>query len=154
MSIEFNILEILDTVFKEITKKVTKIDMYNTNITNFNKNTKSLIINTSGNYKFTLILCSEIDVLKAIAESMKREKVKDVDELAIYVKEYFNIFCGRAITNINNITKKPMRFSVPNFVDGLYLDNISQEGLNVKELYYKSDYGVAKIQIVDQVIDK
>lgn len=125
--------------------------MCNVDLATFDdKNSNSIVITTSGEHKITIVFYAGIDVMKAITENMKRGKVSDISEIDIYTKEYFNIFCGRAITIINNITKKSVRFSVPNFITGVYLDNVAQEGLNIKELYYKSDYGPAKVQTIYQ----
>lgn len=148
---ELNELEILDTAFKEVTKKVAKIEMYNIDLAIFdNKNSNSIIITTNGEHKITIVFYASINVMQAITENMKRGKISDISEIDIYVKEYFNIFCGRVITIMNNITKKSVRFSVPNFINGIYLDNVAQEGLDIKELYYKSDYGPAKVQTIYQ----
>lgn len=145
-------LETLDTAFKEITKKIGKIEIYSTDTARFNEeDSKSLIINTIGVYKFTLVLYSELNVLHTITKNMKRGKPVEPPEIPIYTKEYFNIFCGRAITVINNATKSSLRFSVPNFIDGVYLDDVTHENLDIDELYYKSDYGNMKLQIIKQI---
>lgn len=151
MSEEFNELEILDNTFKEITKKVAKLEMYNIDFTSLDKsNLKSLMINTLGDRKITLIMYADMNVMRAITESMKRGKKADDSEVVIYTKEYFNIFCGRATTTMNNITKKSVRFSVPTFVDNPNLDNVVQECLDIKSLYYRCDYGPVKLEVIHQ----
>lgn len=149
MSNELNEVEIVDSTFKDITKKVAKLEMSNIDFATFdNETSKSLVINTFGDYKITIVFYTGVDVMRAITENMKRGKKADDSEINIYTKEYFNIFCGRVITTMNNITKMSVKFSVPNFIDGLYSDDAAQNDLNLKELYYSSDYGPVKIQVI------
>ncbi len=145
---EINILDILDAVFKDITKKVTKIDMYNVELATLDEKSNSLIISTFGDYKMTFVFCASTSVVKAITESMKRGKVLDTIEMELYAKEYFNILCGRIVTIINNSTRKSAKFTVPNIIDGIYLHNITPKNLNTKELFYNSNYGVVKMQAI------
>ncbi len=147
MSNELN--EIVDNSFKDITKRVAKIEMSNIDYATFdNETSKSLVINTFGDYELTIVFYTGIDVMRAITENMKRGKKAADSEISIYTKEYFNIFCGRVITTVNNITKKSVKFSVPDVIDGLYSDDATQDDFNLNELYYDSEYGPAKIQVI------
>lgn len=149
MSNKLDEVEIVDNTFKDITKKVAKIEMSNIDYATFDDETsKSLVINTFGEYKITIVFYTGINVMRAITENMRKGKKAADSEINIYIKEYFNIFCGRVITTMNNITKMSAKFSVPNFIDGIYSDNTTQYDLDLKELYYSSDYGPVKIQVI------
>lgn len=146
---EINILEVLDTIVKEITKKIGKIEIYNIDLISLNENnSNSVIITTVGDYNLTIVLYAEITFMQAITENMKRGKILDIAEIDLYIKEYFNILCGRVITTMNNTIKKSAKFTVPNVVKGIYLMDVTQENLDIEELYYKSNYGFAKVQTI------
>ena len=64
---------------------------------------------------FTLYYRAEPHVFRAIAEKMKRRPVDDEQDMAVYLKEYFNILCGHIISRINRETKSSMRFGIPTY---------------------------------------
>lgn len=52
-------------------------------------------------------------VYRAIAEFMKRRPLESDEDMEVYIKEYFNILCGRIVSRLNRETKSSMRFGLP-----------------------------------------
>ena len=68
--------------------------------------------------RFFLYYQANPRLLCAIARRMKGRPVENSEDMGVYIKEYFNIICGRAISRINREKKYAMRFGVPSYYAG------------------------------------
>lgn len=143
-----NILEILDTAMKNISKRVAKLDMFNSATVEIDKDKScSFVITTKGDYCLTIVLYAGNDVLRAITENMKRGETADESDIAVYTTEYFNILCGHVISAMNNSIHASARFGVPQMVKGRYMEDDSPNSMeNKQELFYKCAYGPLKVE--------
>lgn len=72
--------------------------------------------------------------------------VSDEDKV-LYVNEYMNIICGKALSDINNILGKPAsRLSVPAINRGR--KTVGATGHEDNVLAYKTDHGVMLVRLV------
>lgn len=147
MDTQLDILEILDTAVKDISKKVAKLDMLNTDSAEINtEGSSSLVTTTNGDYALTIIFYTEEPVLRAITENMKRGQAANAEDIPIYTTEYFNILCGHIITNMNKKSHTSARFGVPRMVKGQCNEETQSELHDKQELFYNCSYGPIKVK--------
>lgn len=145
MDTKIDILEILDTAVKDISKRVAKLDMLNTDSAEINiEGASSLVSTTKGDYCLTIIFYTEDRVLRAITENMKHGATTNDADIPIYTTEYFNILCGHVISTMNNKAHTAARFTIPRIVKG-QCENIDTQSLR-QELFYNCSYGSVKVE--------
>lgn len=86
-----------------------------------------------GDDDFAFFFRAKPRIYYAIAERMKRAPIEDVNDLEIYVKEYFNILCGNIISRINRDQKTSMRFGIPDY----YADGVVSEMPPLMKVFYE-----------------
>lgn len=146
MDTKIDILEILDTAVKDISKRVAKLDMLNADSAEINtEGSSSLVSTTKGDYCLTIILYTEDRVLRAITENMKRGVAADDADIPIYTTEYFNILCGHVVSTMNNRAHTAARFTIPRIVKGR-CEDIEPESELKQELFYNCSYGPVKVE--------
>lgn len=115
------IQSIVDSVIKDITKRVASVELHETEYDLDQSGEHcSLCVTVQGEYKITIIYNAEQRLLRTIAEHMKRGPISDSEEIALYTKEYFNILCGHVVSLINHITHSSARFGIPQYAKGAY----------------------------------
>jgi len=68
-----------------------------------------------GENNFSFYYRADSSIYRSIAEHMKGGPVTDMDEMEMYLKEYFNILCGNIVSRINRDQKLAMRFGIPDY---------------------------------------
>lgn len=141
---EVDLKQIMDEATQEITQKVAgiKLEPAMANLED-NGNLRSLTAEVNGHYKLTLAYHAEDTLLRTIAEHMKRDKVDNEEEIAVYTKEFFNILCGRIVSRFNQTAKTTGRFGIPAYVKGVYVSDLHPS--DVIEVCYESEDGNARI---------
>lgn len=145
MENEVDIQKILDDTVRDITKRLAGIDL---SVGNWprreNGEIDSLYTTTKGSYTITIVYHAEQQLLYYIAEKMARRPLEDPGDMEMYAKEYFNILCGRFISQINNLTKSSARFGIPHFCHGVYQSE-GFSGITI-EVSYTSSAGNIQVQ--------
>lgn len=70
-------------------------------------------IHTRGNFEAYIICEMEPGLLEAILSGMYGGSLPPPEEEVLYLNEYVNIICGRAVSIVNNATGNSSRLSVP-----------------------------------------
>lgn len=115
--------KIFDDAFCNVTKKLVKLELQK--ICNEEEKKELLlqegyreVIETHG-YMNARIVCSFSDELfRYIIDRMNRGEAPSEEEVPLYLNEYINIICGYAVSQLNNVSGKPSRLSVPAFYKG------------------------------------
>lgn len=153
METQETLFQIVDSAIKDISRRVAKLDMVNTDSVQIkSEDTCTLYTTTRGDYCLTIILYTKIPVLKAITENMKRSPMVSEDDFAIYPIEYFNVLCGHVITAMNKAYCTKARFDVPQIIKGLYSDPNRDIRKEKWEYCYNSSFGPIKLEIFYQYV--
>lgn len=93
----------------------------------------------NGECQTLFVFSAERSFMERITEIMLEEPVTDPEEVVEYMEEFVNILCGHIAASIFRITKAPIRFHSPCFIDGAYLaEDIPAENMIVS--YFADSY--------------
>lgn len=106
--------KVIDEAAVDITKRMAGVELKPGKRKSL-EDTGVIRIRTTGTYDLSLSYVASASVFQAIADSMKRAPAVDMEDVSVYVKEYFNILCGRIISRINRETKHSARFGLAEF---------------------------------------
>lgn len=107
---------IIDEAVINITKRVANITLKRSDgLRPGSSGHSTLRITTTGAYRMTFVYRAPPRVFQIIADTMKRRSCTDEADMAEYVKEYFNILCGRIVSGINRETGASVRFGLPEY---------------------------------------
>ncbi len=84
-------------------------------------------------------------VVKMINDLTRGEPILE-GEIDLYLKEYLNVICGRAISEINNIVGVASRFSVPDIFQGYKETEDCYE--QKEEFMYGNEFGMLKLIVI------
>lgn len=117
----FDIGYILDHAFQKYTQKMTSVIMERADtFVPIEEKKYSFAVRTKGIFVSVLYFDFDLGLFEAIAGSISSGKQMNRNEKVLYITEYLNIICGRAISEINNATGRHSRLSVPMLIeDGL-----------------------------------
>lgn len=111
----------------------------------------TVLIYTTGLLNAKVQFSFSADLFYYIIETMNGGVLPDETEQPLYIKEYVNIVCGHAVSQINNMLGVSSRLTVP------YLWNEApvrrQEKMDIKQLYYETEYGDMQI-LIEYAIEK
>lgn len=138
----------LDSAVRDVTMKIARLNLTTISPAEFRAgDTSSLVSKVDGDYSMILVFCADAHVLYAITRSMKHGEPCDEQDVEIYMREFFNILCGRIVSMLNNDTHSSSRFNIPQLLKGSYLEGAGESGAMV-ELYYDSGVGPFGMQSV------
>lgn len=110
------IIELLDYSMRSISKRLVNLNLISADpFYKFQSDACSLIITTTGDYSYTLILHAEKSVVYGIAKTMKHNEDISKEDMVLYTTEFFNILCGFFVSHFNHALHLKGRFSVPSF---------------------------------------
>lgn len=111
------------------------------------------LVHTKGRFVSTIVCGFSSMMFDVIIKNMNGGKMPSEDEKVLYINEYVNIVCGRALSEINDQMGVSSRLTVPTL--SLDVDGISVEpGKTGNEiLYYESEFGQIKISIHYTITD-
>ena len=143
MFTEAKLFQILDSAVKDISHRVAKTDVVN--VPDVNQisaaNPCSIFTKTTGDYKLMVVLCADYDVLKEMTRNMKHGMEASEEDVSVYMREFFNIFCGHVVSAMNQCQHLKAYFDVPSFIFGTN-EVLSDAKLKFHgRYYYKSEYG-------------
>lgn len=141
--------EVFDRVLVSITKVLTGLEMQREEPEAWSAaEAFAETIYTNGNFEAYLLFEIDQKLFEYIVATMHGGSPPQRDEKILYMNEYTNIICGRAVSIINNATGYASRLSIPTFHQSL--DEVEEEetdGAEQKILLYETEKGFLRIVI-------
>ena len=137
---EMKVGKIFDDAFISISKKLISLDL---------RRKKEEIISvkcmefvkTKGKFNSTIICGFSSDIFDAIIIGMNDGKMPSEDEKVLYINEYVNIICGRALSEINNRLGRTSRLTVPMMCSDKESIDIDDSEMENEVLFYETEFG-------------
>lgn len=138
--------EIFDDAFVKISRKIISLELHRKAVKKMDIKYLEMV-QTRGNFASTIVCGFSPLMFDTIIKNMNGGEMPSEDEKVLYINEYVNIICGRALSEINNQMGVSSRLTVPT----LCLD---ADGINVEPgktgnqiLYYETEFGQIEIAI-------
>lgn len=143
-----NVLKIFDEAFISLTEALSSITLEHfLNYREILKDYKVFVIRTKGVFESYIRIEIEDLLLKNIVDAISKGTKLDDTEVILYIMEYLNIVCGRALSEINNQIGKSSRLTVPQYIRDLTCEESLPDGER-EELAFNSEYGKLKVSVV------
>lgn len=148
---EMKVGKIFDDAFISISKKLISLDL---------RRKKEEIISvkcmefvkTKGKFNSTIICGFSSDIFDAIIIGMNDGKMPSEDEKVLYINEYVNIICGRALSEINNRLGRTSRLTVPMMCSDKESIDIDDSEMENEVLFYETEFGNIVVCIYYKII--
>ena len=148
---EMKVGKIFDDAFISISKKLISLDL---------RRKKEEIISvkcmefvkTKGKFNSTIICGFSSDIFDAIIIGMNDGKMPSEDEKVLYINEYVNIICGRALSEINNRLGRTSRLTVPMMCFDKESIDIDDSEMENEVLFYETEFGNIEVCIYYKII--
>ena len=148
---EMKVGKIFDDAFISISKKLISLDL---------RRKKEEIISvkcmefvkTKGKFNSTIICGFSSDIFDAIIIGMNDGKMPSEDEKVLYINEYVNIICGRALSEINNRLGRTSRLTVPLMCSDKESIDIDDSEMENEVLFYETEFGNIEVCIYYKII--
>ena len=148
---EMKVGKIFDDAFISISKKLISLDL---------RRKKEEIISvkcmefvkTKGKFNSTIICGFSSDIFDAIIIGMNDGKMPSEDEKVLYINEYVNIICGRALSEINNRLGRTSRLTVPMMCSDKESIDIDDSEMENEVLFYEPEFGNIEVCIYYKII--
>ena len=148
---EMKVGKIFDDAFISISKKLISLDL---------RRKKEEIISvkcmefvkTKGKFNSTIICGFSSDIFDAIIIGMNDGKMPSEDEKVLYINEYVNIICGRALSEINNRLGRTSRLTVPMMCSDKESIDIDDSEMENEVLFYETEFGYIEVCIYYKII--
>ena len=148
---EMKVGKIFDDAFISISKKLISLDL---------RRKKEEIISvkcmefvkTKGKFNSTIICGLSSDIFDAIIIGMNDGKMPSEDEKVLYINEYVNIICGRALSEINNRLGRTSRLTVPMMCSDKESIDIDDSEMENEVLFYETEFGNIEVCIYYKII--
>ena len=148
---EMKVGKIFDDAFISISKKLISLDL---------RRKKEEIISvkcmefvkTKGKFNSTIICGFSSDIFDAIIIGMNDGKMPSEDEKVLYINEYVNIICGRALSEINNRLGRTSRLTVPMMCSDKESIDIDDSEMENEVVFYETEFGNIEVCIYYKII--
>ena len=148
---EMKVGKIFDDALISISKKLISLDL---------RRKKEEIISvkcmefvkTKGKFNSTIICGFSSDIFDAIIIGMNDGKMPSEDEKVLYINEYVNIICGRALSEINNRLGRTSRLTVPMMCSDKESIDIDDSEMENEVLFYETEFGNIEVCIYYKII--
>ena len=148
---EMKVGKIFDDAFISISKKLISLDL---------RRKKEEIISvkcmefvkTKGKFNSTIICGFSSNIFDAIIIGMNDGKMPSEDEKVLYINEYVNIICGRALSEINNRLGRTSRLTVPMMCSDKESIDIDDSEMENEVLFYETEFGNIEVCIYYKII--
>ena len=148
---EMKVGKIFDDAFISMSKKLISLDL---------RRKKEEIISvkcmefvkTKGKFNSTIICGFSSDIFDAIIIGMNDGKMPSEDEKVLYINEYVNIICGRALSEINNRLGRTSRLTVPMMCSDKESIDIDDSEMENEVLFYETEFGNIEVCIYYKII--
>ncbi|MSS64221.1 chemotaxis protein CheX [Velocimicrobium porci] len=107
---------------------------------------KMFVIRTKGIFESYIQIAIEDHLLGGIVNAISKGKKLDETERILYIMEYLNIVCGRALSEINNQVGKSSRLTVPQYIRDVTYEEPFLDG-EQENLFFDSEYGKMNVSI-------
>lgn len=143
----FDIAAVCADAFTSLTKKVAAIDLKETGLETIEPQGKyAFMIHTTGVFQSAIRCDMESALAGQIARNLNKGEELPEDVRILYLTEYLNIVCGRALSSINNELKSASRLTVPKYMAGE--GEASQEAYDEEKwIYFSTEYGNMQISL-------
>ena len=142
MTENIQIEDVFDSVLVSMTKALTGMELVRVMPEEWTeKNTLIETIITYGKFDSCMWFEVGMDLYEQIISAMNGGIPPEEEEKLLYMNEYVNIVCGRAISVINNKMGKASRLSVPKFQKSIGEETVRKPGEEKKELVYRTEKG-------------
>ena len=138
--------EIFNDAFINVSKKIIHLELHRKAIEKMDVKYLEMV-HTRGSFTSTIICGFSPAMFETIIKNMNGGKMPLEDEKVLYINEYVNIVCGRALSEINNQMGVSSRLTVPTLC-------LEADGINVEPgktgneiLYYETEFGQIEIAI-------
>lgn len=106
-----------------------------------------IVIGVTGKNKGRVLLELNDPISSAITEYMNGEPLQDPMEKYFFLAEFANIFCGKAITLLNNIYKgSDLRLTPPAIIAGTSME-IASPNIQSSQLFFLSGNGTLSLNM-------
>lgn len=148
---EMKVGKIFDDAFISISKKLISLDL--------RRKEEEIIsvkcmefVKTKGKFNSTIICGFSSDIFDAIIIGMNDGKMPSEDEKVLYINEYVNIICGRALSEINNRLGRTSRLTVPMMCSDKESIDIDDSEMENEVLFYETEFGNIEVCIYYKII--
>lgn len=142
---EMKVGKIFDDAFISISKKLISLDLRR-------KKEEIISVKTKGKFNSTIICGFSSDIFDAIIIGMNDGKMPSEDEKVLYINEYVNIICGRALSEINNRLGRTSRLTVPMMCSDKESIDIDDSEMENEVLFYETEFGNIEVCIYYKII--
>lgn len=113
----FSVVAVYDETFSSLTKKVAAVELAKTEAKEVSLQEKyTFMIYTTGAFESAVVCEMEKTLFDRIALNLNKGEELSADMKVLYVTEYLNIVCGRALSTINGKLQKASRLTVPKYI--------------------------------------
>lgn len=144
--------DFLDKAVLDIGKRLAQIELLpSEDDQRFDKNPEALYLSTDFkiNPPANLLLQGDPSLFEEIAKKMKRSAPEDLEETMEYMKEFFNIIYGNAISTYNRNTNHSVCLGLSEWLQSL--PNMSEYSYShAPKCFYRSTVGCMRIFCVPQ----
>ena len=144
--------DFLDKAVLDIGKRLAQIELFpSEDDQRFDKNPDALYLSTDFkiNPPSNLLLQGDASLFEEIAKKMKRSAPEDLEETMEYMKEFFNILYGNAISTYNRNTKNSVCLGLSEWLQSLPNMN-DYPYASAPKCFYRSAVGCMRIFCVPQ----
>jgi CheY-specific phosphatase CheX len=107
----------------------------------------SVIIGIVGRNKGRILFEGDSAAIKMITENMNEGPFGNIMDMYFYLAEFTNMFCGNAITSINNKYRgSDLRLTPPAIFAGTDME-IFTPSIKSSSMFYRCDHGLAILEI-------
>lgn len=139
------VYEIFQRAFTEVTMKLTEISLQGGNGNIPAECQVRLMLCITGFIEAEIVCVFASRLYQAIVKAMHGGTLPVEEECILYLKEYVNIVCGRAVTVLNNKIGMSSRLSVPyDWEEAPERGKAWQETI---QLYFETAYGDMQIMV-------
>ena len=144
------LIEIFDQIMKEVTEKVSGIQLYEGAIPFGDKLSTVYAVFERG-FQFGLSLCVDTALFIRLTQNIMEEEEVTPQDVADFSKEYFNVVCGNIASKLFQATKVGCRFNIPAFYPVRYEPEERQNRLIMR--YYTDQNESAQLTYYMPVLD-
>ncbi len=142
---EKTVNEIFQQSFVDISKKLVGLSLRERECPEDMLEKNRFFIFVSGCLDSGIVCAFSSELFQYIAEIMYGGILPSREEQVLYIKEYINIVCGRAVSKVNSVTGSFSRLSVPYYNGEIPVPKDDRP--EKLFLYYETDHGDMQITI-------
>lgn len=138
-------VEVFQKAFTEITMKLTKIPLKGSDKESCDDCKEQMILFINGYIDAEIVCFFATELYQAIVKAMHGGTLPVEEDRILYLKEYVNIVCGRALSVLNNEIGTPSRLSVPYYRDEAPMyRKVRQQEIR---FFYETDFGAMQVRV-------